>query len=280
MNDAPPLQLSDARPVFRLLGEVRELGADPFAWRRHLLEGLLHILRAQVGMAGEVAEIGPSMKVIPLVDVGWRDAAQRDGYMRYLTVRAYRRDPLVDLTLTRHTEPYLATADVIGRAEWEASEAATFRQVAGLSEFVYSSAPTYLPRHVASWSLLRAAGEPPFAETECRLALLVSEELAHMWNPPSAARAVGAAHGAPHPDGGNGSGADRPLPPRLRQVLDFLRAGLSEKEIGIMLALSAHTVHDYVKTLHKQYDASTRGELLARATARPLLRRGPALFYK
>lgn len=53
------------------------------------------------------------------------------------------------------------------------------------------------------------------------------------------------------------------LSPRKRQTLDGLLSGLSEKEIANGLGLSLHTVHDYVKSLYRQFGVSTRGELLA-----------------
>jgi DNA-binding NarL/FixJ family response regulator len=53
------------------------------------------------------------------------------------------------------------------------------------------------------------------------------------------------------------------LPPRLKQTLDALVAGRSEKEIASNLSLSRHTIHNYVKALHQRFAVSSRGELLA-----------------
>jgi DNA-binding CsgD family transcriptional regulator len=52
------------------------------------------------------------------------------------------------------------------------------------------------------------------------------------------------------------------LTPRLRQVLVALQRGLTEKECARHLKLSRHTIHEYVKSLHKRFKASSRGELL------------------
>jgi len=54
------------------------------------------------------------------------------------------------------------------------------------------------------------------------------------------------------------------LTPRLRQTLDCLRTGLSEKEVALTLGLSKNTVHNYVRALHKRFNASNRVELIAR----------------
>lgn len=54
------------------------------------------------------------------------------------------------------------------------------------------------------------------------------------------------------------------LSPRMRQTLEALIAGDSEKQIAIKLHVSQHTVHVYVKQLYKRFGANSRGELLAR----------------
>lgn len=61
---------------------------------------------------------------------------------------------------------------------------------------------------------------------------------------------------------------DRPpvpsLPPRLDQTLRGLLRGQSEKQIALDLKVSGHTVHEYVKDLHRRLGVTSRGELLAR----------------
>jgi DNA-binding CsgD family transcriptional regulator len=59
----------------------------------------------------------------------------------------------------------------------------------------------------------------------------------------------------------------QPLPslsPRMRQTLERLLAGDSEKQIASRLGLSRHTVHVYVKAVYKGFAVSSRGELLAK----------------
>ena len=64
---------------------------------------------------------------------------------------------------------------------------------------------------------------------------------------------------APHPK----------LPPRLQQTLSRLLMGDSEKQIARHLNLSPHTIHAYIKDLHKRYGVCSRGELLARFITPP-----------
>jgi DNA-binding CsgD family transcriptional regulator len=58
------------------------------------------------------------------------------------------------------------------------------------------------------------------------------------------------------------------MAPRMRETLDHLLRGDSEKQIANKLGISQHTVHVYVKRLYRHYGASSRGELLARFVAR------------
>jgi DNA-binding CsgD family transcriptional regulator len=55
------------------------------------------------------------------------------------------------------------------------------------------------------------------------------------------------------------------LTQREQQVLEHLALGKSVKEIAADLSRSPHTVHDHVKSLHRKLNASSRGELIARA---------------
>jgi DNA-binding CsgD family transcriptional regulator len=52
------------------------------------------------------------------------------------------------------------------------------------------------------------------------------------------------------------------LTPRLRQVLAALERGLTEKECARELKVSYNTIHVHVKSLHKRFNAHSRGELL------------------
>lgn len=57
------------------------------------------------------------------------------------------------------------------------------------------------------------------------------------------------------------------LSPRERETLALLLTGLSEKQIASKLKLSHNTIHHYVKSIHRQFDVSSRGELFTRWTA-------------
>jgi len=50
---------------------------------------------------------------------------------------------------------------------------------------------------------------------------------------------------------------------RHREILEFLRRGLSEKEIADRLGITRCTVHTHVQRLHRKLAAHSRGQLLA-----------------
>lgn len=55
------------------------------------------------------------------------------------------------------------------------------------------------------------------------------------------------------------------LTQREQIILQHLLLGKSVREIATELGRSPHTVHDHVKSLHRKLNASSRGELVARA---------------
>ena len=57
----------------------------------------------------------------------------------------------------------------------------------------------------------------------------------------------------------------RMLTAREQEILDKLTLGLSVRVIADELGRSPHTVHDHVKSLHRKLNASSRGQLIARA---------------
>src|SRR3954471_6924461 len=86
MGHSQALRLRDIRAIFRLVGEVRELGADPRTWRRHMLDQLRRVTGTMVGNATETAArfdlTMPPMEEI--VSVGWPGEAEAELGRRYI----------------------------------------------------------------------------------------------------------------------------------------------------------------------------------------------------
>ena len=55
----------------------------------------------------------------------------------------------------------------------------------------------------------------------------------------------------------------RQLSPRLRETLQCLLDGSSEKSIAQELRLSPHTVHGYVKLIYRHFQVKSRAQLLS-----------------
>jgi DNA-binding CsgD family transcriptional regulator len=53
------------------------------------------------------------------------------------------------------------------------------------------------------------------------------------------------------------------LSPRLHETYWFLITGESERAIAAKMSISAHTVHDYVKTIYAHFGVSSRHKLIA-----------------
>lgn len=53
------------------------------------------------------------------------------------------------------------------------------------------------------------------------------------------------------------------LAPRVRQTLEALLEGDSEKQAAARLGLSTATVHEYVIALHRHFGVASRAELMA-----------------
>ena len=66
------------------------------------------------------------------------------------------------------------------------------------------------------------------------------------------------------------------LPPRLRETLQLLVEGFSEKQLADQMKLSPHTVHDYVKALYRRMGVQSRAELVARVVRTVLSERRAA----
>lgn len=258
MSRSERLRLSDVRSVFRLLGEVRELGAEPRAWRRHMLESLGRTIGMRVGLSGELRFDAGAPVAVPesLVDVGGPDVPNWQGFTRFVASPEASRCP-VFATITRWQARGRTVNYRRGRIDrpfdartWYASELLEHCRAAGLMASLYSQYAVPFGRAAHVIVLNRVRGEAEFTDGQRRLLHLFHAELARLWRL---------------------QGRDVPgdLRPRLRQTLDALRAGASEKQVARGLGLSPHTVHNYVKELHRYFGVSSRGELLAQSAIGP-----------
>jgi len=257
------LHATDVRALLRLLGEVRELGANSTAWRAHLAASLQRLCGCRATLALELTFPVVHALTEPwsacrgtatLVDSAESGVAAGDRQRFYDDMLWYRHgtdDTLNNLVPLYGTHFTRSRQELVGDEIWYRSALANeiFR-AHDCDHFIISTIPV-MPHTYASLGLVRAWGDPPFGAREKLLVELIHEELGRDWLDAREPR----------------------LSPRQREVLELLCSGASEKEIAAALEVSIHTVHDHVKALHRAYGVRSRGELMARALgSRPRVR--------
>jgi DNA-binding CsgD family transcriptional regulator len=254
------LHSRDIRALFQLLGQLRELGADPAAWRSHLVGTLAGLCGATVAVVTELrvdpevaaASSNCSEVVRPLqaIDHGLAPA-RRERFYRELYFTDHDTDDALEAIVPLYGSRFtILRGDVVDDRRWDRSYVANERfRPFDCDDFVMSMVPVSALGVVSSLELYRGRGAG-FTPRERLVVQLLHEELSRDWS-----------RGQPH--------APR-LTPRQRQVLAQLAQGASEKELAQVLGMSAHTAHDHVKALHRAYGVRSRGELLAKlAPPRP-----------
>jgi DNA-binding CsgD family transcriptional regulator len=247
MSQTRRLRLRDVRNVFRLIGEVREMGADPKVWRPHMVKRLRQLFEAQIVVSSEVhAQTTKVPGHLRVIDIGWGCDTE---------------DNLWDIH-TEHSDENLegwrlAAGHLPEERDPQGEQAVDvpvkpIKPVYGGKSFVLSQYSLPHINAVDQLGIHRGFGDEPFSSAEHRLIRLFHSELGRLWK-----RDV--LRDATDPT--------RDLPPRLSQTLSELLVGRSEKEIANRLDLSRHTIHNYVKALHQRFEVSSRGELLAKAGA-------------
>lgn len=245
---------ADVRALLRLLGELRELGAEPAAWRAHLVASLEALCSAQVAVTAELrvndnpeASTNCAEAVTPLqaIDHGL-DAGFRERFYRDLYFIDHRSDDALTAVVPLYGSAFtVSRQNVIADRHWDRSMSANERfRPLGCDDFILSMMPVASLGVISSMDVYRGPGAR-FSERERLLVELVHGELANDWN--RVEREEGAR-----------------LTPRQRQVLAHLMAGASEKELAFELNVSPHTVHEHIKALHRAFGARSRGELFAR----------------
>jgi DNA-binding CsgD family transcriptional regulator len=257
----------DAHACHGLAGECRELGADTDSWRLRLLEGLRALVDARVVIMAELVNFGPGadgpMRSLATHRVGWPDESAEALWRDYAQSTPVERTPEFPyvsrfaggrLTLSRD--------EIWGRETWYRSR--TFNEVhraCGIDDYLMSVRATDVPGRSLSIWVHREVGKGGFGERERAMVGLVHDTIGREL-------------------GGFLARADEPrlasLTPRQRQVLAGLLRGDAEKQIAFEMGLSRATVHDHVLALHRHFNVSSRGELLARfvGRARPSLNAG------
>jgi DNA-binding CsgD family transcriptional regulator len=235
------LRLRDVRNIFRLIGEVRQLGADPEQWRPHMVRRLQKMLGAELVISSELHFRKNPRGTLHVTDVGWGCGA--DGEVWRICTERDDEKP----------EDYWVTPAHKSGATEEADASLVpvrpTKPLYGGRCFILSQYPLPHIGAVDQLGLHRTSPDNAFTRAEHRLAHLLHIELGRLWRKDVLEKA---------------KDPTKDLPPRLAQTLGELLNGASEKQIAMKLELSRHTIHNYVKALHQRFQVSSRGELLAK----------------
>jgi DNA-binding CsgD family transcriptional regulator len=254
MSKSGKLRISDVRKVCRLVGECRDLGRHEEQWRQHSNEGIARLLGARASNGGKINWQRP-LGIIHFessVVTGFT-GSEAAVFAPYMRERDPRQDPIfANLGKVRGRVVTRCRQELVADRAWYRSVSFNdYRRVVGVDHCIYTLCRLRDENAYGLIGLHRAVGDPPFVVREARLLQLFHEELG---------RLIGT-------DLECDSEATR-LSPRLRQTLDCLLNGDSEKQVATRLGLSVPTVHQYVTALYRRFGVSSRGELLARFISR------------
>jgi hypothetical protein len=234
------LKLADVRRAFRLIGEIRQHGADPQQWRPHLLRGLIDLLDADLVISSEVHFRTLSKSdALKVTDIGW--GLERDG--EPWRIHSEREENPSSYLVVVGKSSAVQDDDIV-----PIKPARKLRDGRG---FILSQYGLPHLGAVDQLGLHRYDLNKPFTTAQAKLVRLFHVELGRLWKDDALKRAAD---------------PTAALPPRLVQTLDGVLRGDSEKQIAFALGLSQHTVHNYIRALHTRFEVSSRAELIAKAT--------------
>jgi DNA-binding CsgD family transcriptional regulator len=245
------IRVARVRAAMRLVGEVYELGVRTEAGRCHLMRELLTLLGAEVGGTVHDRGYSPGMsRGIIAATLGGFDSRVTDVFDAHQNmgsaINPFHRAVMARAQSIPRGELFTSTnAEIVERSAWERS--------VWINEYVR---PARVDHFMASiryigetaslgCGVMRAAGSRPFTDEDREVLHLVSLGIGPTYDPASIR-----------------------LAPRVREVLDILMTGASDKEIAHRMRLSTHTVRQYVKMIYRAYGVSSRAQLIARATPR------------
>jgi len=125
--------------------------------------------------------------------------------------------------------------------------------------------PIHVHRHVLVSFVLNRSGRD-FSERDREVLESIRPHLGNLYRLTRGAEGPRAAWGVPSPDGGTPRAAA--LTAREREVLDWLGAGKTDRDIADILAISHRTVHKHLQRIYEKLGVENRTAAVARAFLR------------
>lgn len=255
MGKSEQLWWDDVRRVFRLIGEVRELGRNMDAWNQHMLDELSRMIGANVAFSAEACMpfTDSAEDYVSFRDQGWGTGNEREAWISSCDL--YDDNPTAAWLRNVGDRSFTFPRQVFAsdRNWYQSPYASDYLRQANIDQFLISNRAIHSLRVVHVIQFQRPWQAPAFGEKEISFIKLFHDELAHLWE----------TQGREDPMRG--------MPAYLRRTLNEIERGLSEKEIAAQLELSPSTIHSYVKTIMRQTKVRSRAQLMAK-----LMRSTPA----
>jgi DNA-binding CsgD family transcriptional regulator len=275
MGTSKHLRVREVESVFALVNECRELWADTDAWQEHLVRGACRLTGTAVGQYNE-QRLAPDLQSTEILDEtdggAWRDAGARARLFRMYTDHPNRaaffpRCAQLAGAALGGGEAVALRPHIRCDAEWYHSFVFNeYCRPAGIDGFVMSFALNPVTGSLVMVTTMQDMADPAPTPRAAAVLSLLTRQVAPLVG---TALATNAQYGL------------RGLSPRLRQTLDALLNGDSEKQIAERMGIQRATVHEYVGALYQRFHVGSRGELMAYFLRRQPMpaygRLGPAL---
>jgi DNA-binding NarL/FixJ family response regulator len=259
--------------VQRLVGECQELWYDPSSWRTRMFAGLCALTGATCGIGGE-GPVASTGRPAPLAIDNWGLTPSALGLLLQYAHRQ-TTDSISDVPIERFCSGMklpLMTAvqeQFVGTREWRHSKlyndyfrpAALEDRLLSFHQLPRASCASGEPLYQGI-TLYRQRGDRLFGKRELRIV-----HYFHECCGPLIGSALATVAADPLTE----------LTPRAGQTLMLLGVGESEKRAAVRLGISRHTLHEYVKQLHRHFGVSHRRELLV--NCRAVMARAQALAF-
>jgi DNA-binding CsgD family transcriptional regulator len=248
------IRVHRVRAAFSLVGEVGEIGRGTEAARRHLLEGLLRLLGGVLGAAVHDTRYGLGLKAgIAEATLTGFDRQSLDVFQAHHTqgsdINPFHGAMMRRLGVVTGEVLSGTSGDLVAGRDWDASAWINdYVRPARIDHFV-GTLRKIGEAECHGCGFMRAAGDRPFSEEDREVLHLVHLGVGRLFNAPSLRAG---------------------LAPRVREALDVLLSGATDKEIAGQLGIGLHTARQYVKSILRAHGVASRSQLLARAAERRL----------
>lgn len=241
----------DVRDIVRLMGDVIAARGDFSSAKRHLVEGICHLVKADAWTwsLGCVAEPGEQPVYLGMAHGGFDETR----YNRLILAAshpdmAWTSRKLLGEMRERAAHVTRARQQIVDEATFVGSGVNAYLCDADIGPFIFSLRPIDA-RAVSTICIFRRRDEPAFSERESRIAHILLSELPWLHE-----------QGWP-----TDRGVTVPrLSPRLRLVLNLLLDGRTRKEMAKSLSLSEYTVAQYQRAIYSHFGVNSHTTLLRR----------------